>query len=434
MFYKFPDKFFWGSATSAHQVEGGNFNDWSEWEKENAERLAAEAAKRHANPATKIPDYILAPPAGGPSPLQAENYISGRACDHYNRYEEDFDILKQLGQNAHRFSIEWSRIEPEEGRFDEKEIEHYRRVLSALRSRGIEPFVTLWHWTNPIWIRDIGGWENKKTVEYFLRYAKHLFDEYGRLVKFWIPLNEPGTQVSLGHIFGTQPPGDRNKFRANKVFKNLMVAQKQVFLLNKKNNYGFKIGSSHFMFYLASFNNLPWNWIAKKAMDYVLDSRFLKVFKHYSDFFGIQYYEPFFVNLRFGGRVAGLIENKKSSEFINDLGWEMYYEGIYHVVKKAAKYKKPIYITENGLPDARDKYRGEFIKGNLKWLHKAISEGADVRGYFHWSLLDNFEMPDMRGFWCRFGLVEIDYKTMGRKIRPSAWKYAKICRENKIEF
>src|SRR3989344_4765636 len=133
---KFSEGFLWGAATSAHQVEGNNHNDWTQWEKENAERLSKESGEKY------LP----------------ENYISGKACDHYNRYEEDFDIAKSLGHNAHRFSIEWSRVEPEEGKFNEKEIEHYRDVIRALRERGIEPFVTLWHWTVPIWFQKRGGW------------------------------------------------------------------------------------------------------------------------------------------------------------------------------------------------------------------------------------------------------------------------------------
>lgn len=130
----FPDNFFWGSSTSSHQVEGGNVNDWSEWENKNADRLATEAKKFWKDwQQKKFPEMF-----------EPENYISGQACDHYNRYEKDFDIVNSLDQNAHRFSIEWSRIEPEQGKFDEKEIEHYRKVIRALRARNIEPFVTLW--------------------------------------------------------------------------------------------------------------------------------------------------------------------------------------------------------------------------------------------------------------------------------------------------
>ena len=159
----FPKNFFWGAATSAHQVEGSNRNDWTEWERENARRLTEEAKKKQWS------DFIL---QNYPNPLQEENYISGRACDHYNRFREDFDIARSLGHNAHRFSIEWSRIEPEEGKFDEREIEHYREVIRALRERGIEPFVTLWHWTLPLWVRDQGGWENSAIIPHFASYCE----------------------------------------------------------------------------------------------------------------------------------------------------------------------------------------------------------------------------------------------------------------------
>ena len=421
---KFPDGFLWGAATSAHQVEGGTINDWTEWERENAKRLAQSASRK------SWPDYIL---SGYPNPLEPANYISGRAGDHYNRFREDFDIAKSLGHNAHRFSIEWSRIEPEEGKFDEKEIEHYREVIKALRERGMEPFVTLWHWTNPVWIGDINAWINKDTVKYFLRYAEKMFKVYGDLVKFWTPLNEPGTAVSHGYLFGCQPPGLKNKYFANAAFKNLMRVQKKIYELAKSIRPEFQIGCSHFMFYQKPYNNLPWNILAAKIFDYLADRRFFKAFRDSCDFFGVQYYQPFFVNIRFGGRYFWLMENKQTGERRNDLGWQIAPEGIYHVLKKAAKIGKPIYITENGLPDAQDKSRGKFIIEHLRFLHRAISEGVDVRGYFYWSLLDNFEFVEMRGFWPRFGLVEVDYKTLERKIRPSAWEYAEICKSNSLE-
>jgi len=416
---KFPQGFLWGAATSAHQVEGGNVNDWTEWEKANAERLAQEAGQK----------WQLWQQEQFPEMFKPENYISGRACDHYNRFREDFDIAKSLGHNAHRFSIEWSRIEPQEGKFDEKEIEHYRQVILALRERGLEPFVTLWHWTNPVWVGKIGAWKNKDVIKYFLRYAERMFKEYGDLVKFWMPLNEPGTEASYGYLFGLQPPGIKSKSSANKVFRNLMAVQKQVYKLAKSVNSDFQVGCSHFMFYIRPYNNLPWNRVAAKIFDYVADRRFFKTFRNSCDFFGVQYYEPFYVNLRFGGQFFGIMENKRDNKWQNDLGWEIFPEGFYAVLKKAAKNGKPIYITENGLPDAKDINRKKFIKEHLKFLHKALTEGIDIRGYFHWSLLDNFEFVDMRGFWPRFGLVEIDYQTLERKIRPSAWEYAKICKE-----
>src|SRR3989338_9450328 len=174
--FEFPRNFFWGAATSAHQVEGNNHNDWTEWEYLNAKRLTLNAQKKN------WPDYIL---KNYPNPLQEENYISGKACDHYNRFKEDFDIVKSLGHNAHRFSIEWSRIEAEEGKWNEKEIEHYREVIRALRERGIEPFVTLWHWTIPVWFRDKAGWASKKSPEYFKRFSERMVKEFPD-IDFWI--------------------------------------------------------------------------------------------------------------------------------------------------------------------------------------------------------------------------------------------------------
>ncbi|EKE21009.1 MAG: hypothetical protein ACD_7C00385G0008 [uncultured bacterium] len=417
---KFPKGFLWGAATSAHQVEGGTNNDWTQWEKDNADRLSQGAGKKWEKwQQEKFPEMF-----------DSKNYISGRACDHYNRYEEDFDLAKVGGHNAHRFSIEWSRIEPEEGKFDEKEIEHYRQVLMALQERGLEPFVTLWHWPNPIWIGKMGAWENKDTVKYYLRYAERIFDEYKDLVKFWMPLNEPGTEVSLGYLFGNQPPGIKSKIVANAAFKNLMQAQKDSYKLAKSISSDFQIGCSHFMFDIKPYNNLPWNILAAKIMDYFANYRFFKKFNDSCDFFGIQYYQLFSINLKLGGHFWGIFENKKVTKLQSDLGWQIFPEGIYNVLKRASKSGKPIYITENGIADADDLKRPKFIKEHLKFVQKAILDGIDIRGYFHWSLIDNFEFVEMRGFWPRFGLIEIDHKTLERKPRKSFYVYKKIIAEN----
>ncbi|MDP1884337.1 MAG: glycoside hydrolase family 1 protein [Candidatus Moranbacteria bacterium] len=417
---KFPKGFLWGAATSAHQVEGSTQNDWTQWEKDNAERIAMGAQDKWEKwQQEKFPEMFT-----------AENYISGNACDHYNRFEEDFDLAKSGGHNAHRFSIEWSRIEPEEGIFDEKEIEHYRKVLVALRERGLEPFVTMWHWTNPVWIGEIGAWENNDTAKYFLRYAERICNEYKDLVKFWMPFNEPGSEVSLGYLFGNQPPGRKSKLGANAAFKNLMQAQKDTYKLVKSVSSDFQVGCSHFMFDIKPYNNLPWNIVAAKLMDYFANYRFFKAFNGSCDFFGIQYYQPFHVNFKLGGTFFGLFENKKIIKKQSDLGWQIFPEGIYNVLKKAAKNGKPIYITENGLADSTDRYRAEFIKEHLKYVQKAIADGVDIRGYFHWSLMDNFEFVEMRGFWPRFGLIEIDYKTLERKPRPSFYAYKEIIERN----
>ncbi|MDO8240363.1 MAG: glycoside hydrolase family 1 protein [Candidatus Moranbacteria bacterium] len=420
---KFPDGFLWGAATSGHQVEGNTNNDWVQWEKDNAERIAGEAGKKWEKwQQEKFPEMFT-----------VENYISGNACDQYNRYEEDFDLAKAGGHNAHRLSLEWSRIEPKEGEFSAEGIEHYRKVLTALRERGLEPFVTLWHWTDPIWVGEMGAWGNKETVKYFHRYAERVFNEYKDLVTFWMPLNEPNTEVSLGYMFGNQPPGIKSKLAANTAFKNLMQVQKDIYQVAKAVSPDFQIGCSHFMFDIKSHNRLPWNVLATKIMDYFANYRFFKAFNDSCDFFGIQYYQSFHVNFRIGGKFFGLFENKEVSEKRSDLGWQIYPEGIYNVLKKAAKNGKPIYITENGLADATDTYRAEFIQEHLKYVQKAIADGVDIRGYFHWSLIDNFEFVEMRGFWPRFGLIEIDYKTLERKPRKSFYVYKEIIENNGIK-
>jgi len=410
---KFPEEFLWGAATSAYQVEGGNTNDWSEWEKKNAERLAGEAKTKWAKwQQKKFPEMF-----------DSENYICGQACDHYNRYEEDFDIAKSLGLNAFRISIEWSRIEPEEGKFDEKEIEHYRKVISAIRARGMEPFVTLWHWTNPIWLAEIGGPASKKFPLYFTRYTKYIIENLGKNVNFWITLNEPTSVISNSYISGNWPPQKRNPFCVFRVYKYLSYAHNQAYDEIHKINPKYKVGFANIISFLEPFNQESFlDKIAVRLFKYFATYRFMNLTKDKNDFLALQYY--FHNRIKF----PGTRRNKNKS--ISDLGWEIYPEGIYHILKDLKKYNLPIYITENGLADAKDEIREKFIKDHLRWIRKAIQEGADVRGYFHWSLLDNFEWD--KGFWPRFGLVEMDYKTMERKIRPSAFVYKKICESNSL--
>ena len=415
---RFPKNFYFGAATSAHQVEGGNHNDWTEWEHANSARLAAEAARRHANgktrgaffrkkiapsPPTRIPDYIL---KNYPHPLQEENYILGKACDHYNRFQEDFDLAKEIGLNAYRFSVEWSRIEPEEGKFNQKEVEHYRKVIRACRERGIEPFVTLWHWTLPAWVAKQGGWESKKTIFYFSRFGEKIATEFRKDVKFWIILNEPGLWAADAYLFGFKPPARKNFWKLIRVYFNLTRAQKKTYRRLKNLNSSFEVGISEGM----EYTDIP-------VFSHLRNYFFISRIKNSFDFLGINYYR----RRRFFG----------SSENISDMGWEIYPRGLHYFLKKSWRlFKKPIFITENGLADARDLKRADFIQSHLHNIKQAIQEGVDVRGYFHWSLLDNFEWE--KGFWPRFGLVEVDYKTQERKIRKSAKIYTSIIQNAKL--
>lgn len=378
----FPKDFFWGASTAAYQVEGGIENcDW------------------------------------------AKVYPAGKACDHYNRFEGDFDLAKKLNHNAHRFSIEWSRIEPEEGKFDEKEIEHYRQVILALKKRGIKPFVCLWHWTNPLWIRDKGGWESREVVDCFCRYAEKVVSSLEG-VDFWVVLNEPELNSFVSYLEGRWPPKKKSVISLFRVVGNLIRAHRGVYKIIKKIQPEARVGIASNNTYYEAYKK---NWLSslvKKNCESFGNFYFLDRIKNYQDFVGLNYY--------FHNRIKGFKFNQNENKVVTDMGWEIYPQGIYFVLKNLRKYGKPIYILENGLADAQDKFRKDFISKHLYWVCQAMAEGIDVKGYFHWSLLDNFEWAD--GFGPRFGLIEVDYKTMERKIRPSAFEYAKICRENSLNI
>ena len=379
--------FFWGAATSAHQVEGENFNDWSQWEV--SQGRIKDLERRGLNPA---------------------EFVSGKACGHYNFFKNDFDIAKSLNHNAHRLSIEWSRIQPVKGEFSKQELSHYKEVVRSLRDRGIEPFVTLWHWPMPLWIRDLGGWESKETVKYFEEYVEKVVSALSPEVRFWITLNEPEIYTFNSYLRGVWPPQKKSIFSFLKIFGNLIKAHKaaywKIHSFSPMAQVGIAKNSSYFdgspiMSYLA---NYFWN------------EYFLNKIKNQQDFIGLNYY--------FHNRIKNFLFNQNENKEVSDMGWEVYPEGLYKILLKLKKYNKPIFITENGIADAKDEKRAGFIRSHIEAMQKAASEGVDIRGYFYWSLLDNFEWAE--GFAPRFGLVEIDYKTLERKIRPSAYEYKKI--------
>jgi beta-glucosidase len=408
---EFPKNFFWGASTSSHQIEGGNINDWSQWEAQSADRLAKESELKFS--------HLASWPQIRGEAMNSSNYISGQACDHYNRFEEDLEIARILNHNAFRFSIEWSRIEPRRGEFDEKEINHYVRVVDSLREKGMEPFVTLWHWTIPLWARDQGGWGNSRIIDDFSRFAQKISQSLAGKVKYWIILNEPEVYAGNSYLKGFWPPQKRNVFAYSKAFNNLAKAHKKVFDLIKKSDPEVQIGVAKHNIYFEAYQNRFGNRLMKRVIDWWWNFRFLDKIKDKLDFIGLNYYSHNLIDEGFG---------KNRNREVSDMGWELYPEGIYQVLKELNKYGKPIIITENGLADFNDEHRGWFILETLKNILKAIDKGIDVRGYLHWSLLDNFEWD--KGFWPRFGLVEVDYKTMERKIRPSARLYARICKEN----
>lgn len=401
---QFPKNFLWGTSTSAYQIEGGNKNDWSEWER--SPKRQTQLKKENKN---------------------LKNYVCGEACSSYFKYEEDFDLAKSLNTNTIRIGIEWARINPKRDLIDVKAIRHYHKVLDSAHARGLKIVLTLWHWTNPIWIAENGGWSNKKTLGYFLKYVELITQEFGGRVDYWVTLNEPMVHIANGHLTGKFPPNKKMRFlKAHKVFKNLAKAHQE----------SYKIIHKHFPNTQVSITTLlndfeqAHKWCLSEKIytslaNYFWNEHFLNKIKKHLDYIGVDYY--------FHDRIVFYPPFRKNkNELTTDLGWEIYPKGIYHVLKNIKKYKKPIIVLENGLADKDDKYREQFIKDHLFFIHKAMREGADVRGYFHWSLLDNFEWAE--GWNPKFGLFEVDRKTFERKARPSSEVYAKICENSEFDY
>jgi beta-glucosidase len=394
----FPSQFFWGCATSAHQVEGGLINDWSQWEK--SEKRLADLKKKQQDPL---------------------DFISGAAANSYLENNADIKCLKDLNCNSYRFSVDWSRIEPEEGKFDNEALEYYREFIVKLRAHNIEPFVTLWHWPIPLWLSDKGGWENKEIVDYFKKFVEKTATYLNAEVNFWITLNEPMVYTSQSYLVGEWPPQKKNPIAVYRVINNLVAAHKTAYEVLKKIDNNNQIGvAKHNMYFEAAPGFI--NKILKGLADWWWNFRFLDKIKNHQDFIGLNYYFHNLINYGFSKQFS---YDKKS-----DLEWGLHPEGIKFVLGDLKKYNKPIYITENGLADHGDQHRAWYIEEILKNVHAAIEDGVVVKGYFHWSLIDNFEWAE--GFKPRFGLYEVNFQTYERIARSSAQFYADICKNNRI--
>ncbi|MDP3741273.1 MAG: glycoside hydrolase family 1 protein [bacterium] len=401
---KFPPGFLWGTATAAYQIEGGIQNDW-----ETQSRLAQ----------------------------------AGKACDHYNRYQEDFLIAKKLHNNAIRISLEWSRIEPEEGVWNEEALEHYFHVLDFLKEKGFTIFLTLHHFTNPIWFARSGGWTNKKSGAKFAAFTDKVVEHLGELVDFWVTINEPNVYANMGFLRGMWPPFTANLWQAYRVYKNMLDAHNRAYTVIHAYYPDAKVGLAQNISANEPYN--PRSFLDRKLAQF---NDWIKTNYPYSktknDFIGLNYY---FRNRMHAGldSSAAADGNEKGArekipqERLTDKGWEIYPEGLYRVLVGLKKFRKPIYITENGLADARDAKRADFIVNHLKAVHRAIARGTPVKGYLHWTLLDSYEWPvlenEKTGFEMKFGLVEVDFAgDLKRKIRKSAKSYARICQKNALSL
>lgn len=388
----FPEGFLWGASTSAYQVEGGVLsNDW---------------ATSHKVPA------------------------AGAACNHYNRYKEDFLLAKKLGQNAQRISLEWSRIEPEKGKFNEKELEHYRQVLRFLKDNGFKTFVTLHHFTNPVWFARLGGWERKNNLQYFKAYVSKIASTLGKLIDFWITINEPTIYAGMAYREGQWPPFKKSFLLVFQVYRNMLAGHNQAYDAIHEYCPQALVGFAQNIGYYESAN--PGSFFDRlmiKLIDWInIKYPFSRTKK---DFLGVNHY--FYGCLHFLLRAKNFHEIQTNKNIPRtDRGWPIYPKALYQVLLKLGKFHKPIYITENGLADSEDLKRADYIKKYLGAVAKALENGVDVRGYLHWSLLDCFEWED--GYKWKFGLIEVDFATQRRKIRRSAEFYAKICKTNALEL
>ncbi len=406
----FPKDFMWGASTAAHQVEGDNHNQWTVWEMAHAKKLAKTAPKR----LKWLPTWkAIKDQATNPN-----NYISGKAVDHYNLYEKDFDIAKKLNLNAFRFTVEWSRIEPAKGQWDQEAIDHYKKYIKELKARNMEPILNIWHWTEPVWFAQMGSFEKRKNLFYFERFVHKVAQELTDDVKYVLTLNEPNVFASFSYLTGARPPQKKNALLMIWVYMNLVQAHKKAYYLLKHQNPKLQIGiAAQLANIQAKRSHNLLDELITKWMRNVWNWWFSRRIRKEQDFIGLNYY--FTDYYRF--KIPAMPENPKLPK--NDLGWYMEPEGIYPLMLRIwTRFKKPIIITENGVADEHDQYRRWWIEETIVAMERAMSEGVQILGYFHWSLLDNFEWE--MGWWPKFGLVEVDRKTMKRKIRPSAKWFA----------
>jgi beta-glucosidase len=428
---RFPASFLWGAATSAHQVEGGNaLNDWWRFE--------------------QLPGVIR----GGRG--------SGAACRHFERFGEDFALAAADGHNAHRLSLEWSRLEPRPGRFDAAAVAHYHAVLGSLRQHGLVPVVTLHHVTNPLWIADAGGWESAATVEAFERFARFCAREYGGEVDWWCTVNEPEAFAFRGWSEGIWPPAVRDNSRALTVIAHQLEAHGRAYraihaedrIDADGDGQAARVGFAKHYTQLeplrawhpldrlqAHFENKVFNEaVLRAAVDGVIDlsipgatavRRVVPALKGSLDWIGLNYYTRWRVR-----SLAPVPHVATAGAPLTDLGWEVWPEGFRRAIDTAAALTgAPVLVTENGFADEHDAIRPRAIVEFIEAMHAAMAGGAHVLGYLHWSLLDNFEWAE--GFHGRFGLYSVDFGEKGDPALPrrrtrSAEVFARIARANAL--
>ena len=424
--FKLPESFFWGTATASHQVEGGcKNNNWYKWENNFDEEG---------------------------KPRIKDNQVAGDACDHWNRYNDDILMLKELGVTHYRFSLEWSKIEPKKDQFNENALKHYDDVIDALLKNNITPYITFHHFTNPVWFDEMGAFENEDNIAYFLNFCKMVFERYSDKVKHWCTINEPEVYASMGYFAGVFPPGKKNAQLSAIVQKNMLIAHTQLYHMLKKTPNG-KESQIGIVKNVMQFDpSRRWNlldWLACIFTDTVYNKMSFSYFStgkisiyiptlvklfHYNknaikstDFFGLNYYSHVHVKFQFD-KHEFFTNTFPENDTMTDMPYTIYPEGFYRAIKSVESVGVPIIITENGIADAKDDRRALYIKRYIYAMKKAISEGSNIKGYFYWSLMDNFEWAE--GYDMKFGLYEVDFKTQKRTLRQGSKAFIEIINES----
>ncbi len=424
---RFPDGFWWGAGTSAHQVEGGNVgNDWWRFEQQ-------------------------------PGAIR-DGTTSGDACRHYERFDEDFARAAADGHRMHRLSFEWSRLEPERGRFDPAAVAHYHAVLGSLKHHGLTPLVTLHHFTNPLWIADHGGWEHRDTIERFCEFARFCAREYGAEVDWWCTINEPEVLGFRGWSEGLWPPRKRDDGAALAVIANLLEAHGRAYrVLHEEDRVdadgdGRAAVVGFAKHWVGLSPDRPWfpldglrAWLEHRVFNQaVLEApltgrialsipgargvaRRVPELEGSLDYLGLNVYTRWRVRT-----LAPVPHVARRGVPLTDLGWEVAPVMPAEAVRAVARARVPILVTEHGFADAADAFRPRALVESLLHLGRAIEHGADVIGYLHWSLLDNFEWAD--GYRGRFGLYAVDFADpeRPRRRRRSAELFARVARANGV--
>lgn len=416
----FPENFLWGTATSAHQIEGNNtMNQWWAWEQTT----------------TRI----------------ADGSKSGRACRHYEFFAKDLDIVEILGLNCHRFSVEWSRIEPEPGVFNDEAFEHYEAVLRGLHERELATFVTLHHFTLPQWFEDAGGWLNPEAPDRFSSFARKVADRLGHEIDYYITMNEPMVVANASYLVGAHPPGHADEEEFAKAAVNLLYSHaKAVRAIREaagsegKTNVGI---TKAITVYEAVDPNNSSDIEEKERRDRLLNRWFLDSLAAgraleplganepvpglpgSCDFVGVNYYLRARVSPD-QQRMRQYYESMRGRTEQSDLGWEVFPEGMRQALQLAWELRKPLFVTANGIADHADRKRAKYIISHLSEIHAAIRSGIDVRGYMHWTLLDDFEWA--LGYMPKFGLASVTPETYKRVLKKSAMVFKEIAVANTI--